>query len=674
MKALFTIMILFVAATNARAADKPVIHHDVTIHFDLDQHEIHISDVLTVPAGIDSLMCNSSLIVAEYVKPGGNFRFDVTMPDAGPPAEELYAVDVRGSSPADDSVATRYDFVARFLETTDNITFSRENVGREIQATISEEGIYLAAEGWLPFHPDALATHHLTIHTPLEWEPVTQGRRVRHEVVGDELVTVWEATKPADGLILIANRYQVTERQFGDVTSYTYFLDDDEKLVETYQERTGAYLAMYDEMIGPYPYAKFATVENWFPTGYGMPSWTLLGGTVLRLPFIPTTSFGHEIAHNWWGNSAFVDDTGGNWCEGLTVYCADYHYKELESAAAAHEYRRNLLKDFAAYVHDDRDMSLREFKARHSGATRAIGYGKSMMVFHMVERSIGREAFLAALRDVWGSHPFQQLSWDDFFAAFSNHGGVDLSWMRDQWLDRTGAPLLSIESVKHDGDKVDVVLTQEGPAWVLDIPVVIETRSGEREHVVRLEGLRGEFSFEAPGAVAVHIDPGDHVFRRLHPVEIEPTLSQVLGEESPGFLTATPAGREFATAWIEADDPVMLSYDAATMGKARIVVNPEAAELKRWLPDGAQTAGTMLFLNGTRIDLSKNIVTMAVTDPDQSDVTSLVVLCLNESQLPSLAGRLSHYGKYSWLVFPSRGRPQRGNWEISASPLSADLD
>ena len=64
---------------------------------------------------------------------------------------------------------------------------------------------------------------------------------------------------------------------------------------------------MYEEMIGAYPYAKFATVENWFPTGYGMPGWTLLGSQVLRLPFIPTTSFGHEIAHNWWGNSVFVE-------------------------------------------------------------------------------------------------------------------------------------------------------------------------------------------------------------------------------------------------------------------------------------------------------------------------------------------------------------------------------
>ena len=57
----------------------------------------------------------------------------------------------------------------------------------------------------------------------------------------------------------------------------------DEHLRELYTERTQHYIAMYEEMIGPYPYAKFATVENWFPTGYGMPSFTFLGDRVMEI-------------------------------------------------------------------------------------------------------------------------------------------------------------------------------------------------------------------------------------------------------------------------------------------------------------------------------------------------------------------------------------------------------
>ena len=68
------------------------------------------------------------------------------------------------------------------------------------------------------------------------------------------------------------------------------------------------YLAMYDQLIGPYPYPKLALVENFWETGYGMPSFTLLGPTVLRFPFILRSSWPHEILHNWWGNGVFPPD------------------------------------------------------------------------------------------------------------------------------------------------------------------------------------------------------------------------------------------------------------------------------------------------------------------------------------------------------------------------------
>ena len=70
---------------------------------------------------------------------------------------------------------------------------------------------------------------------------------------------------------------------------------------------TAQYLEMYRQLIGPYPFAKFALVENFWETGYGMPSFTLLGPQVIRFPFILHSSYPHEILHNWWGNSVFVD-------------------------------------------------------------------------------------------------------------------------------------------------------------------------------------------------------------------------------------------------------------------------------------------------------------------------------------------------------------------------------
>src|SRR5690606_3013180 len=118
----------------------------------------------------------------------------------------------------------------------------------------------------------------------------------------------------------------------GDVFAQTFtYADTDSSIYNRYLRGTGRYLDLYEEQIGPYPFAKFALVENFWQTGFGMPSFTLLGDRVIRLPFILDTSYGHEILHNWWGNGVFVNVEEGNWCEGLTTYGADYAYKEQES-------------------------------------------------------------------------------------------------------------------------------------------------------------------------------------------------------------------------------------------------------------------------------------------------------------------------------------------------------
>lgn len=661
----FAILCIGLAIAAVPSTARPVIHHAAHIRFDLDAHKVTVTDTITLPEENCSLQLGRSSIVT--------IASGIALAEADSLMDEMVWVVVDSMTYTPDRrLVVRYSTVAH--ESTDDVVFSRENVGREIQATVSDEGIYLAAGSyWLPMIGGAMATHRLTVETPSGWEPVTQGRRVYHEDDGTTLTTIWDAVNPADGLTLVAGPYHVSEQDFDGVTAYTFFLADDPRLVETYMERTGAYLKMYGEMIGPYPYAKFATVENWFPTGYGMPSYTLLGGTVLRLPFIPTTSFGHEIAHNWWGNSAFVAEEGGNWCEGLTVYCADYHYKELESPTAAREYRRNLLKDYAAYVSEDKEMPLSEFESRHSGATRAIGYGKSMMVFHMVDRLLGREAFLGALREVWAGHMYQDVSWNDFMDAFARYGDVDLDGFRRQWLTRPGAPMIRLQSAIRDGDLIRIVLDQDAPFWDLRVPIIIETASGPTEHILEFSSESAQFEIAAPGAGSVAVDPDCHIFRRLHLQEIEPTLSMVFGDDDPAFVVADgldgAAGRRFADEYVEETEPRFIAA-ADIDTHSRILINPDAALLEQLLPPGVSVRSGLVFIHGQRFSLKEHAIVMAVARPDAPGTADLVVLGRDGDRVASLGGRIVHYGKYSWLVFPASGRPERGNWPTDDSPLT----
>jgi hypothetical protein len=658
----------------------PVLAHAVDAVFDIDSHTVTLSDRLILPAGLDHLRLGAGLTFTQATGPGRT-PLDVTTvitrveetPEQGGPWQRL---DVAAAGLSGGGELT-LEAHGAFHAPVDQVEFSRENVGGEISATISAEGIYLSSmSGWLATADGTLGTYDLRLDTPAGFETVTQGKLVAHQEEGGRLLTHWSSEDPSDSLDLVANRFVVTCETIRDgLDACTYLLADDAPLRTTYLERTRAYIAMYEEMIGPYPYAKFATVENWFPTGYGMPSYTLLGGQVLRLPFIPTTSFGHEIAHNWWGNSVFVDPAEGNWCEGLTTWCADYHYKELEGAPAAREYRRNLLKEYAAYVTDPaKDFPLGEFLSRHSGATRAVGYGKSMMVFHMADRQIGRERFLAALREVAATHRFRAAAWSDFLAAFGL--GEDFA---GQWLARTGGPSLALADVRFEAAAVSFQLRQSEPVYTLAVPVRVTGAGGvETEHVVTLSGREAAFTLPVAGATRLAVDPDCHLFRRLDPAEIEPTISQVFGSDDHVFIVDAPAGplaaaaQAFARAFAESDSVRILDGVLPADDRTAVVINPGPALLAQFKVPGLTVSGRTFFLDGKRTSLDAADLVYAAADPRRPGGTALVILCGSAERLPGLADRVSHYGKYSWLVLPNgQGRPERGNWAGGASPLLA---
>ena len=184
-------------------------------------------------------------------------------------------------------------------------------------------------------------------------------------------------------------------------------------------------------------------MENFWETGYGMPSFTLLGPTVIRFPFILTSSYPHEILHNWWGNSVFVDYSTGNWCEGLTAYMADHLIQEQRGKGE--DYRRGTLQKYRNYVKESRDFPLSEFRSRHSAATEAVGYGKTLMGFHMLRLYLGDEDFRSGLATFYRRFRGQRASFGDLQAVLEDTSGKELGWFFQPWVERPGAAAFEVE-------------------------------------------------------------------------------------------------------------------------------------------------------------------------------------------------------------------------------------
>jgi hypothetical protein len=457
--------------------------------------------------------------------------------------------------------------------------------------------------------------------------------------------------------------------------------------------------AMYTDLLGPHAYGKFALVENFWDTGYGMPSFTLLGPQVIRLPFIPTTSYPHEILHDWWGNGVYVDLAKGNWCEGLTAYLADHMVSEQRGTGAS--YRQESLQKYADYVAHAKDFALATFHERHSAATEAVGYGKALMIFHMIRRDIGDQAFTKALRSFYAEWKFRRAGWADLRKAFETASGKSLEAWLDAWVQRPGAPTIKLADVKAERSEAGWRLTgtlrqtQAQEAFPVTIPVAItmEGQGTARQETVRCAAKSCPFKLDLPASpLRVDVDPEFDVFRTLDREEIPAALSTAFGADGGVVVLPASAPQEL----IDAYKSMVGSFSREDAKPFRIVTDAETTSLpagvpvwiigweNRLLPEvrrlvtpyQAALSPTEINLAGERIGRQAHAIALVARRADEPDLPLAFVAADTAAQVPGLARKLPHYGKYSYLAFEGDEptNTHKGRWPVVGSPLSITLD
>ncbi|MCB1772287.1 MAG: hypothetical protein KDI88_01610 [Gammaproteobacteria bacterium] len=539
----------------------------------------------------------------------------------------------------------------------------RRSMGGMPQGEVSADGLYLdGASAWYPMFDAPVSRYRLRLTLPEDWAGISIGKRGEKDGR-----TTWSSDQPHDDLYLIAGRFTRHARAHGDITVSVWLLDDDPALADLYLKLGTEYIDHYAGLIGAYPYAKFAVVENRWQTGYGMPSFTLLGSQVLRLPFIPYTSLPHEILHNWWGNGVWVDYRAGNWSEGLTAYLADHWMQERRGEGST--YRLKALQRYSNFAADGEDSALIDFVSRHGDASQSVGYSKSLMLFHDLRMALGDAGFVDALRRLWQRHRFEAVGFEQVVQTLTE-GHPELAERSAQWLHRTGAPRLSLGAVDvaEDGDgfRLDVSLQQRPPLFQADVPVAI-TLDGEsiaRTYVVRLEQDRANATFRfSRRPVRIDADPGYDVLRYLDPSEQPPALNRLFGTSTLLVLPTDipPAQREawqrLATGWRQRYRQLEVADDTA-LGEFPLARNVLVAGWSNRWRDAAAAAVARhdqallvdaVTVEGIDYPASSHSSVLVNTNADGASVG--FIGAATPDAIAALARKLPHYGSYGRLLF-----------------------
>jgi len=678
---LFTALSLLAPISSLSAPNATIPHHDLEVELHPWDHLLTVRDVVSVDSGGRHtlvLEISPSARMGEILVDGNPAQFNLR-------GDRLF-IDLSTSKTgaANFSIVMTYDAV--FDDPVPSNPVHSEDPSYGVSATISSAGVFLGGgAGWHPVFPGVPATYSLRVRAPANWTAVTAGRFLGTEAVADGNLSRWEISQPLESLSLAAGPYRVASGGEPETPLYTFFFAPETDLASDYLHATEKYLNLYKELLGPYPFPKFAVAENFFPTGYGFPSWTLLGSAVVRLPFIIDTSLPHEIAHSWWGNGVRVYYRGGNWSEGLTTYVSDYYLKELTSPAQGRAYRLKILRDYASLVAPGTDSALDRFTTRNSAAGQAVGYGKAAMVFHMIRREIGDQPFWAGLRAVAGERMFRETSWDDFQEAFSASSGRDLAPFVRQWVTRPGAPSLSLQDLhlsrKGDHWEVSGTLLQKGPAlFFFQIPLHVETATGASDTLLRVREQTTSFVLSSRDRpLSLQADPECHLFRRLDPSELPPTVNGTRGASSLVVILSDGFSEDFL--------PVArLLLSAMRQESARIIREKEVSpkdldndllflglparkELRPPIPPLLDVSQTAIHFDGRLFTGAGTVLFAALPHPRKTGGSAALFQPFSSEGGMAAARKIPHYGKYSYLIFDNGTNRIKGVWEPPISPL-----
>ena len=343
-------------------------------------------------------------------------------------------------------------------------------------------------------HPYMKAPKEIAITAPVKYQVISNGTEMESTDLPNGLRrTVWKESAPIPTwqYSLAAAPYAID--YFGTFhgipMSAWVYPQEREASFRNFSEFTQPILEYFIDHIGPYSYEKLAQVEaNGIGGGMELAS-DIFYGYPPSGP--PRQLIAHEMAHQWFGNSATESDWDDVWLsEGFATYFA-LLYQEHEdgrdafitgvkaSAAAARRYAEE--HPSSTLVHDNlSDIS-------QVIANTAQIYQGGAQVLHMLRGVLGTDNFWSGIRLYYARYHDSNASSLDFQHAMEDACaasadcpayGRDLSWFFPQWLHRGGVMKVN-GSWRYDAasKQLEVTLDQtpnQGELYTMPFQIGIE--------------------------------------------------------------------------------------------------------------------------------------------------------------------------------------------------------
>ncbi|NJL94630.1 MAG: M1 family metallopeptidase [Anaerolineae bacterium] len=284
----------------------------------------------------------------------------------------------------------------------------------------------------------ATAHFDITLTAPADLRVITSGTVIK--VQPGEGVNTLRAVAPLmrDFAIMAGPDYQTVTGNQGEVTIDIHYMTGDAALAQQVLAITQAAVAAFEAAYGPYPHSELDVVETLTSAG-GIEYPGLI--VVARDFWNATTPFleiitVHEVAHQWWYSLVGNDQVIFPWIdEALADYSVALYFLSLNGETGYNEVLQFYRQQYQPF---EQNFGARPIGEPASAYTlegyAAIVYRKGAIFMDTLAQTLGRDTFLAALRNFAEQNRYGIATPFDLQSALEGAAGQELDPLFLEWV------------------------------------------------------------------------------------------------------------------------------------------------------------------------------------------------------------------------------------------------
>ena len=342
---------------------------------------------------------------------------------------------------------------------------------------------------WLPIvdHPSDKAIVEWIVTAPVHYQVIGNGKLIERTNVNDKTtLTHWktEVELPTKVMVIGVARFAIQNvaEVYGTMVSSWIYPQDREKGFYDYAP-AAPILDWFINHVGSYPFAKLANVQSKTQFG-GMEN----AGNIFYSENSVTGNrtieglLAHEIAHQWFGNSA----SEGNWhhawlSEGFATYFTILYMEQKHGKEKAWESILANRNQVINYSKQNRVPIVNTDVENYMEILNTNTYQKGGWVLHMLRKEVGDEIFWEAIRQYYTKYTLSNALTNDLKDVFEYVSGRDLDTFFNQWVYQAGQPEIEM-TWTYDNNKLQVEFTQtQQENFIFDLEVEFIYENGKRE-------------------------------------------------------------------------------------------------------------------------------------------------------------------------------------------------